>query len=72
MLTPGNKRTALEAAQMHAEKIRDKLFVITGPYSEIGVETTKALLHEDGKVVLGGRNAKLLEEFCKEMKQQYR
>lgn len=68
--TPGIDRTALEAAQLNGN-IKGKVYVITGAYSGIGVETTKALLHEGGKVVVGGRNPKLLEEFVAKMKEEY-
>jgi len=68
--TPGAKRPALEAAKL-GEDINGKVFIITGSYSGIGVETAKALLTEGGKIVIGGRNPKLLETFSKEMKDAY-
>ena len=68
--TPGPKRTALEAAKLNGN-VQGKLFVITGAYSGIGVETTKALLAEGGKVVVGGRNCKLQEEFVEQLKKDY-
>jgi len=68
--TPGAKRPALEAAKL-GEDINGKVFIITGSYSGIGVETAKALLTEGGKIVIGGRNPKLLEKFSKEMKDAY-
>jgi NAD(P)-dependent dehydrogenase (short-subunit alcohol dehydrogenase family) len=62
--TPGKSRPALEAATMYADNIKDKIYVITGDYSGIGVETVKALLSQGAKtVVVGGRNSKLQEEF---------
>jgi len=68
--TPGKKRTALEAAQLNGN-VKGKTYVITGAYSGIGVETTKALLQEGGNVVVGGRNPKLLDEFVVKMKKEY-
>lgn len=68
--TPGKKRTALEAAQLNGD-VKGKIYVITGAYSGIGVETTKALLQEGGKVVIGGRNPKLMDEFVAKMKKEY-
>lgn len=68
--TPGHKRPALEAAKL-GEDITGKVFVVTGCYSGIGVETCKALLAQGGKVVIGGRNEKLLEEFTAQMKADY-
>jgi NADP-dependent 3-hydroxy acid dehydrogenase YdfG len=53
--TDGFSRTALEAAKMNGSQ-DGKVFVITGAYSGIGVETTKALLEVGGKVIIGGRN----------------
>jgi len=67
---PGGKRSALEAAKL-GEDIKGKVFIITGAYSGIGVETAKALLAEGGKIVIGGRNPQLLETFSKEMKDTY-
>jgi NAD(P)-dependent dehydrogenase (short-subunit alcohol dehydrogenase family) len=68
--TPGFKRPAIEAAKL-GEDIHGKVFVVTGCYSGIGVETTKALLAVGGKVVIGGRNKDLLEEFTAQMKKDY-
>jgi NAD(P)-dependent dehydrogenase (short-subunit alcohol dehydrogenase family) len=68
--TPGFKRPAIEAAKL-GEDVTGKVFVVTGCYSGIGVETTKALLAVGGKVVLGGRNKDLLEEFTAQMKKDY-
>ena len=62
--TPGRSRPALEAATMYSDNMKDKIYVITGAYSGIGVETVKALLSQGVKtVVVGGRNSKLQEEF---------
>lgn len=68
--TPGPKRTALEAAQINGN-VKDKVYVITGAYSGIGVEAAKALLHEGGKVVVGGRNPQQLDDFVAKMKAEY-
>ena len=68
--TVGYKRTALEAAKL-GENIDGKVFVVTGCYSGIGVETVKALLDQGGKVVLGGRNPQQLEDFAATMKSTY-
>lgn len=68
--TVGYKRPALEAAKL-GENIKGKVFIVTGCYSGIGVETAKALLAQGGKVVIGGRNPKLLEEFAAKMKADY-
>ena len=68
--TPGPKRPALEAAKL-GEDIKGKVFIVTGCYSGIGVETTKALLAEGGKVVMAGRNPQLLETFTAQMKEAF-
>lgn len=68
--TPGFKRPAIEAAKL-GEDVTGKVFVVTGGYGGIGVETTKALLAVGGKVVIGGRNKDLLEEFTAQMKKDY-
>jgi retinol dehydrogenase-13 len=70
--TPGRSRPASEAAKMYGDNIKGKVFVITGAYSGIGVETTKALLSEGAsKVVIGGRRQNLQDDFIKEMKESF-
>lgn len=69
--TPGKERTALEAAERNADNIPGKIFLITGAYSGIGVETAKALLTKGGKVIVGGRNPKLQDEFVEELQEDY-
>jgi retinol dehydrogenase-13 len=68
--TDGFSRTALEAAKMNGSQ-DGKVFVITGAYSGIGVETTKALLEVGGKVIIGGRNEANLKKFSDEMADKY-
>lgn len=68
--TPGDKRTALEAAKLNGSQ-EGKVFLITGAYSGIGVETTKALLEVGGSVICGGRNEQALTEFMDKLKKEY-
>lgn len=58
----GFTRTALEAAEANGDQA-GKVFLITGAYSGIGVETTKALLKVNGQVILAGRNAQSMKTF---------
>jgi len=66
-VTPGIQRTALEAAQLNSANIKGgKIFLVTGAYSGLGVETTKALLHEGGYVIVANRNAELQKKFVED------
>lgn len=69
----GKVRTALQAAQLYANDAScvGKVIVVTGAYSGIGRETTKALLKVGAsKLILGGRNAKLQQEFVRQLVDQ--
>lgn len=69
---PGDKRTALEVAALNKANIQGKKFLVTGAYSGIGVETTKALLAMGAKkIVLAGRSQKLQDEFVAELAKTY-
>lgn len=69
--TPGQKRTALEVAEHYSDNIKRKLFIVTGAYSGIGVETVRALLKVKGKVVIGCRNPNGQAEFADKMKEEF-
>ena len=73
-MTPeeGFNRTALEAAKEFGDSSQEgKWFLVTGAYSGIGVETTKALLEVGGSVIVGGRNQTALESFIEELQGKY-
>ena len=67
MSNSGFYRTALEAAEANGDQ-SGKVFLITGAYSGIGVETTKALLKVNGQVILAGRNAESMKTFVETLK----
>jgi NAD(P)-dependent dehydrogenase (short-subunit alcohol dehydrogenase family) len=67
----GATRTALEAAQEFAAETAGKIFVITGAYSGIGIETTKALLQVKAKVVVCGRNRQEQDKFIESLKKDF-
>lgn len=69
MVSEGFYRTALEAAQKSGDQT-GKVFLVTGAYSGIGVETVKALLAVNGHVVLGGRNEAAMKEFVDALVEQ--
>jgi NAD(P)-dependent dehydrogenase (short-subunit alcohol dehydrogenase family) len=54
--------TAFEVAEANKANIEGKVFVVTGAYSGIGLEATKALLKAGGRVVVTGRSESLLQE----------
>jgi NAD(P)-dependent dehydrogenase (short-subunit alcohol dehydrogenase family) len=62
MSTFGFSSTALEVAEANKASIDGHVFVVTGAYSGIGLEATKALLTAGGTVVLTGRSESLLRE----------
>jgi len=62
----GFYRTAMEVAQSAGDQ-SGKTFLITGAYSGIGVETTKALLAQNAQVILAGRNAEAMKTFVSEL-----
>ena len=71
-LPPGHQRTALQVAERYRDNIQDKVFVVTGAYSGIGVATCQALLAAGAATVMvGGRNPKLQDEFVAQLKQDY-
>lgn len=45
--------------------------LITGAYSGLGRETVKALLKHSSKMILGGRNPKLQNEFVENLKEEF-
>lgn len=67
---PARNRTALEVIQRNGN-VAGRRFVITGAYSGIGIATTKAILKEGGKVVLGGPDRHKLEEFTQQLRDYY-
>lgn len=72
LLPAGNQRTASQVADRYKDHVKDKVFVITGAYSGIGVETCRALLAAGaGTVIVGGRNPKLQDEFVAQLKKDY-
>jgi NAD(P)-dependent dehydrogenase (short-subunit alcohol dehydrogenase family) len=62
----GAKRTALQAAEANGDQ-SGKVFLVTGAYSGIGVETVKALLKVHGQVVLAGRSSDAMKAFVKQL-----
>jgi short chain dehydrogenase len=62
--------TALEVAEANKASIEGKVFVVTGAYSGIGLEATKALLTAGGTVVLTGRSESLLQETVEALKKE--
>lgn len=71
-LPPGHKRTAKEVADHYKDNVANKVFVVTGAYSGIGVETTKALLAAGAAtVIVGGRNRTLQDEFVASLEKDY-
>jgi retinol dehydrogenase 12 len=58
----GFTRTALEAAQKNGDQ-SGKVFLVTGAYSGIGVETVKALLAVGGRVIVAGRDPAVMKDF---------
>ena len=44
------------------EKFKDKIAVITGGNSGIGLATAKAFIHEGAKVIIMGRNSATLQQ----------
>lgn len=47
--------------------LKDQVFLVTGAYSGLGAETTKALLKAKGTVIIAGRNEKRQADFAKEL-----
>lgn len=71
-LPPGDKRTAVQVADLYKDTVENKVFVVTGAYSGIGVETCRALHAAGaGTVIVGGRNSKLQNEFITKLKEEY-
>ena len=66
--TFGFSSTAVEVAEANKANIEGKVFVITGAYSGIGLEAAKALLKAGGKIVLGGRSEKVIQETVESLK----
>ena len=64
---PGSQLTAMEMAEANGGDYQGKVFLVTGAYSGIGVETTKALLATKATVIVAGRNAKLQQEFVQDL-----
>ncbi|KAH9213593.1 hypothetical protein DL95DRAFT_302078 [Leptodontidium sp. 2 PMI_412] len=65
---PGDSRpTALQIIEDYGRKntMTDKIFIVTGASSGIGIETGRALAATGGKVFLTVRNLKKGEEACK-------
>jgi NAD(P)-dependent dehydrogenase (short-subunit alcohol dehydrogenase family) len=60
--------TAVEVSEANKANIEGKVFVITGAYSGIGLEAAKALLKAGGKIVLGGRSDKVIQETVESLK----
>lgn len=73
VFSSGAWRTAEEAIDIAIgdKELRNKVFVITGPYSGIGAETCKVLLSRSASVVLGGRSAESQKKFSLELKAEY-
>jgi NAD(P)-dependent dehydrogenase (short-subunit alcohol dehydrogenase family) len=65
-------RTAFEAAQLHADNIEGKLFIITGAYGGIGSETARAILAMRGKVVIGGRSSDKVAAFVNQLSMDFK
>jgi len=66
----GSTRTALEAAIANNtvnNPQEGKVFLITGAYSGLGAETTKALLKVKGHVILAGRSVDKMKSFVNEL-----
>jgi len=68
-VSEGFRRTALEAAQKNGDQ-SGQVFLVSGAYSGIGVETCKALLSVKGKVILAGRNPDAMKTFVAELLEQ--
>ena len=70
--TSGKERTAQKVAEYYIDRVQGKVFLVTGAYSGIGVETVKALLAAGAKtVIIGGRNAELQQEFVDKLRREY-
>jgi NAD(P)-dependent dehydrogenase (short-subunit alcohol dehydrogenase family) len=66
----GFSSTAVEVAEANKANVEGKVFVITGAYSGIGLEATKALLKAGGTVVLTGRSESLLQQTIESLKKE--
>jgi NAD(P)-dependent dehydrogenase (short-subunit alcohol dehydrogenase family) len=66
----GFSSTAVEVAEANKANVEGKVFVITGAYSGIGLEATKALLKAGGTVVLTGRSESLLQQTVESLKKE--
>ncbi|CAB9519327.1 daunorubicin C-13 ketoreductase DnrU [Seminavis robusta] len=62
----GFERTALQAAEANGDQ-SGKVFLITGAYGGLGMETTKALLKVKGQVILAGRNEETMKSFVSQL-----
>jgi NAD(P)-dependent dehydrogenase (short-subunit alcohol dehydrogenase family) len=60
--------TAEQIAAHFASRAEKRLFLVTGGYSGIGVETVKALLKSGASVYVAGRDQAKLDTFVEEMK----
>ena len=66
----GSASTASEIARDFKSDVKGKVFLITGCNGGIGKETARALVENEGKVVMACRNMETCEATAKELRQE--
>ena len=66
----GSSSTASEIARDFKTNVKGKVFLITGCNGGIGKETVRALVQNEGKVVMACRNMEACEATAKELRQE--